>query len=89
MTINKIGPREWSPDRIEYSVNDRPYTLDTRTDVFLFPDTNGDRIVCPCDKSANGLTDPAAIPAFHLHYGEWEIVATCIYCGKSQTVYDG
>jgi hypothetical protein len=79
-------PNEWGDTH--HTVDGRPYRSNTKN-KFLCPDNDGDRIICPCDKAANGLADPTSMPAFLLHYGSYEIVATCIFCGHSETVYDG
>jgi hypothetical protein len=87
--IKKISEPNVHGD-VQYTVDGKPYeTSKYKGSKFLYPHSNGDRIICPCDKNANGLVDPTSIPAFHLYYGDYEIVATCIFCGHSETVCDG
>ena len=45
---------------------------------FLRALDNGSPLICSCGSRSFGL-----------HYGSYEIVATCTACGHAETVYDG
>jgi len=82
VTVSGLGGWERKPQPDHYDgealIDGVWYRGTLGPELFLYPRKHGNKVKCKCGSTSFGL-----------HYGEYEILATCANCGACESVYSG